>query len=526
MLVQRTWLFGLALALAAPGLALPGTADAATLPRSLAETDGAVAILVVEPTRYADVMGRLDALGLPHHGWPRLSMMSAYASGDDLRALARWPGVVGVHENRVLHGALDDAAPYVGASQVWSDFGATGKGVGVLVVDTGVDGNHPDVEYGRNLVENVAYVSSPVGADQADMVFGSKEGTRASDGDGHGTHVAGIVGGTARGLNEAGSAYRGVAYGATLVGFQAGLRNDDTGESDFQTQTILEAFHYALDNRDRFGLRIVTNSWGGNGEFDPHDPINEASLALYKSGLAVFFAAGNEGDTGPGSLNLYCVAPWVLCVTAGDYYNRRAPFSSLGSDEKPYDHPDIMAPGKEIVAARSSGDTTALTGAADVGGLLGGRVTTASALYTTKSGTSMATPVVSGTAALLFEGNPDLSPDDVYDILVSTSLELKDPVREVGAGYLNALKAFRLAQQTNGTNAAFLAGHWKYAGPDSGDGNYSRDAVTVGYGVNVNTNPSNEGLVDVARSLVGTTSGLMFLAGIVVLALLAFRRTP
>lgn len=526
--MHRVLVLGLFVAVAAPTVALPGPeAGGATVPSALAATGGAVAILVVEPDRYADVMDRLDASGLPHHGWPRLSMVNLYASGTEFQGAANWPGVRGVHENKLFHAYLNKAAPYVGASNVWREFGATGKDVGVMIVDTGVDGNHPDVEFRRNLVENVAYLSSPVAGAPGGMVFGSKEGTRSSDADGHGTHVAGIVGGTARGVNDLGSAYRGVAHGAKLVGFQAGVQNPDTGESDFQTQTILEAFEYALQHKDQFSLRIVTNSWGGNGDFDPRDPVNVATLALYKSGLSVFFAAGNEGETGRGSLNLYCVAPWVLCIAAGDYLNRRAPFSSLGTQEKPYDHPDLMAPGVQITAARASanaGDVTGVVG--DPTGLLGQQPSSAAALYTAKSGTSMATPVVAGTAALLYEGNPNLSPDDVYDILVATSLALDDDVTQVGAGYLNALGAFRLAQQTNGTNAAFLAGSWKYAGPDSGDGNYSRDAVSVGYGVSVASAGGNGDLVAVARSLVRTTSGLMFLAGVLVLGLLAFRRTP
>jgi subtilisin family serine protease len=269
---------------------------------------------------------------------------------------------------------------------------------------------------------------------------------------------------------------------------------------------------------------VVTNSWGTDGAWEPHNPVNQATFNLYRSGFVVTFAAGNEGAQGESTLNKYCVAPWVLCVAAGDYLSRRAPFSSMGTDpevsDKAYDHPDIMAPGVGIKAAKALGDPSSggSVPALPVGG------TATREYYTSKSGTSMATPVVAGAAALLISKNPDLSPDNVYDILVASATPIAPTLWQGGAGYLNVLDAYRTAEDIDGNLAEFKEGNVKYGGKATGDPTFANDPTSVGLGIGPtgglrgsDTTPTQ--FVD---ALVGTTMGLVFLIGTLVLGVMSF----
>ncbi|HLE47454.1 MAG TPA: S8 family serine peptidase, partial [Candidatus Thermoplasmatota archaeon] len=267
-----------------------------------------------------------------------------------------------------------------------------------------------------------------------------------------------------------------------------------------------------------YNIGVVSNSWGANGEFDINSPINIATLQMYKKGLVVTFAAGNEGADGEHTLNKYAVAPWVLAVAAGDYLNQIARFSSRGTDPEksglPYDHPDITAPGVGITAAKGASGTAVSTG---VPAFNPGE-------YTQKSGTSMATPVVSGAAQILLAANPKLSPDNVMDILTGTTTPLPFDTWDAGAGYLNVLKAYQLAKKVPGDRDEFLGGKVKYAGRESGDPKLERDPVTVGFGAGeaVLVQSGAQDLDEFAADLVATGPGLVFLVGSGFLSLLAF----
>lgn len=479
-----------------------------------------LAILVLTPHLEAAVVDSLAEMGLQHHAYPLLDMVAVVLPKEKLSQVANLEGVEVVFRNEHMEAMLSRSAPYVGAPLVWNTYAVRGRGVTILVVDTGVDGTHPDVKYGSNLIENVIPTRTSTG-----LIGGYSEGVVASDADGHGTHVAGIVGGTAYASGPGDSLagkYKGIAPEASLVGFEAGIPNAATGEASFDSVTVLEAYNYALDKRRTFNIRIVTNSWGSNGEFNANSPINLATLNLYRAGLVVVFAAGNEGAQGPGTLNQYSVAPWVLSVGAGDYLNRRAPFSSIGTNptlsNKAYDHPDLLAPGSQITAARARTDAGVL------GSLLS--ATSNGDLYVAKSGTSMAAPHVSGAAALLLSKNPKLSPDEVYDLLVGSTTPLPSgPVWEVGRGYLNVLRAYDEAQELPGSLEAFLGGKVKYAGKLVGDVDFSEDPLTVGLhnGTDSGFLKADTSLPEFGKSLVTTGQGLTFVAGTAVLSLLSFR---
>lgn len=486
---------------------------------SFDRNDRQVAILVVAVGTFSNVRQDLERLGVEYRIYDQLHMFAVVLTREQLQAVRRIDGVEIVYRNEFMEPYLDKAAPYTGATVVWNTYKVRGRGVTVFVVDTGVDGTHPDVRYRENLIENVVATRQ-----SNQLVGGSREGVPATDADGHGTHVASIVGGTAKGGVDGSDAgrYRGIAPEAKLVGYQAGIQDPQSGEVSFESTTVLEAFNYALAKRGIFNLSIVTNSWGANGEFEPSSPINVATLELYRAGLLVLFAAGNEGAQGEHTLNRYSVAPWVLGVGAGDYFNAVARFSSRGSDPGesglPYDHPDVIAPGVGITAAKAA--TTQPFGAVDP------LRSSTGAAYGTKSGTSMATPHVAGIASLLLSANPDLSPDDLMDVLTATTTPVpSSPVWRSGAGYVNAIAAYRLAVETEGSRDAFLDGAVKYAGPMSGDPKYATDAVTGGYGSRLERRlvSGDQSLEDFTRGLTGTLQGWIFLVGMVLLTFLAYQ---
>lgn len=335
------------------------------------------------------------------------------------------PNIRSLYLDKQLEFYNADANTIVGAPAARQDFGVNGSGVGVAVIDSGIDGTHADLPYGSKVVQNVKIVGT-IGL--ATNIVQAVENLPNSDtSSGHGTHCAGSVAGSG---SVSGGHYMGIAPGAHLVGV-------GTGDAIFVFYA-LEGFDYVLANRSRYGIRVVSNSWGTTGAYDPNDPVNVASKAAHDAGLTVVFAAGNEGP-GDNTLNPYSVAPWVIGVAAGNKDGATlADFSSRGIPGDPVYRPTITAPGVDIVSTRALNTVLPLLGLpADV------------ALdpawipyYTTMSGTSMATPQVAGICALLFSAKPSLTPAQIRQALVSTATPMPGyGVHQVGAGYVNAYAA-------------------------------------------------------------------------------------
>jgi serine protease AprX len=358
----------------------------------------------------------------PFHVLPMVAVQGTRLQVAAVTAL-RLPKLVSVYYNRQLQYFLDESTQVIGAPEVWNTLGVTGRGVTVTVLDSGIDGTHPDLSSGSKVVQNVKVVGDPFGL-TAPIVL---ENLATSDTtSGHGTHCASTVAGTA---SASGGRYRGVAPDAQLVGVGAGEL--------IVILSALEGFDWILQNQALYNIRVVSNSWGTTGAFDPADPINVASRTAHDRGIVVVFAAGNEGP-GNNTLNPYSVAPWVIGVAAGNKDGQTlADFSSRGVPGDSLYRPTVTAPGVDIVAAR------ALTGVITVAGLPSDVELGADAVrYTTMSGTSMATPHVAGVAALMLEANPGLMPDQLKTVLQSTATPMAGyGVHEVGAGYVNALAA-------------------------------------------------------------------------------------
>lgn len=278
-----------------------------------------------------------------------------------------------------------------------------GTGIVIAVLDTGV-GKHPDLD-GKVLAFH-------------DFVNGRQV---PYDDSGHGTHVCGILCGSGR-LSE--GRYRGMAPGAELV---VGKVLDARG--DGETENMIEGLEWVLAQRDRYRIRILNISVG-IGALD--DRLKEAALMrkleqLWDEGILVVCAAGNKG---PRNNSIASIGGNGRVVTVGchdgayfrDHPGRCETYSGRGDPNGRMRKPDLVAPGTEIVSCNVHCRETR-NGYRNA--------------YLAKSGTSMATPVVSGAAALLMQGDPGMTNEECRDRLLFTCTDLGLPWNRQGFGMVN-----------------------------------------------------------------------------------------
>ncbi|HLG16994.1 MAG TPA: S8 family serine peptidase [Blastocatellia bacterium] len=376
-----------------------------------------------------------------------LPMLMINATKSQVAAISTLPSVRSLYTNKTFEFFTHDTRLITGQAKVPSDAALTlrnnglpvsGKGIGVAVLDTGIDATHPDVSYGSRVVENVRVVDLQGSA--PDFMFPLvSEGLADTDLTmGHGTFVAGVIAGTGA---ASGGHYGGMAPGAHVVGVGAG---------DASLFYVLSGMDYILSSRVDQNIRVVNCSFGISGLFDVNDPVNIATRIMHNAGISVVFSSGNRGDQ-PNSLNPYSVAPWVIGVGSGAKDGRLSDFSSRGAAGYGAFHPTLIAPGESVVSARAAGVN--VVGTAGLAGALNSPENDAKNIapsylprYTMSSGTSFAAPHVAGTIALMLEAAPGLTPDQIKRILQETATPMLGYSRyEVGAGYLNTYAAVRKA---------------------------------------------------------------------------------
>ena len=403
----------------------------------------------------------------------RLGMVALpAATAGQVRALAGNSSVRSVWDNERLHYYDLQARTLTGVERVRSDatfrgrngnLSVSGKGdFSVLVIDSGVDATHDDLKLGQTVIQNVQVLTGTDTVSDGFTPVTVLENVPNTDQTvGHGTHCAGIIGGTGQ---RSGGKYAGVAPGTKIIG--AGL-----GAGLFVINA-LGAWEWGLANQYNYNIKVVSNSYGSFASFEPDNPINIASKAAYDNGITVLFAGANSGP-GKNTYNKYAKAPWVIGVAAGTKEGGLASFSSRGlpADERfsnsdpldDFDAPTITAPGAgrefesnaakfsaAYVSTRSTSNLTANGLDADAE-LAPGEIP----FYTQISGTSMATPYVAGVVALMLDADPSLTPDEIRQIIVETATRMPGYAdHEVGAGYINAYAAVdKVFNRTRNYNA-------------------------------------------------------------------------
>lgn len=403
----------------------------------------------------ASQLEALELLGVNGVALQRLPMVGALATAAQIDAIYQRDDVLSVWHNDPLVLENGDATELTGVKDLRADKSLrsngtpySGRGIGVVVNDSGVDGTHGDLLYPQHVVQNVlAQVNLNSFSGIAPITY--QENVANTDiAGGHGTHVAGTIAGT--GAMSKGE-HAGVAPGASIIGYGsgAGLFILDT----------LGGFDYALNNQFVYNIRVISNSFGNTGDvgtdFNPDDPTNVATKALADNGIITVFSAGNSGPGESTITGNFKKAPWVITVAAGDKEGKLADFSSRGVDGKSgevtidgetftwEDRPTVTAPGVDIISARASlSSTGTLSASQDSEELPPEQLP----YYTFSSGTSMSAPHVSGIVALMLEANPNLQWREVKQILQDTATVM--PGRdawEAGAGYVNAHAAVKAA---------------------------------------------------------------------------------
>ncbi|HEY0604507.1 MAG TPA: S8 family serine peptidase [Herpetosiphonaceae bacterium] len=385
----------------------------------------------------------------------RLPMVGVLATPAQIELIKQLSGVRSVYANQRLQYFLRESVNTIGAASVWADYGYQGEGVGVAVVDTGIDGLNPDLQYGSKTVQNTKVIglqyAAGVDLDMLNLPVWYLENLPNTDtSGGHGTHVAGIIGASGAASSQY---YRGVAPRSNLIGLGAG--------EAIEIFTALASFDWIIAHKQQYNIRVVNCSWGNIiPGFDPNNPVNVATKALHDAGIAVVFASGNSGSN-TDTLNTYSVAPWVIGVAAGDKDGRNVSFfSSRGIPGSDFYHPTLTAPGYLIASDRAvTGVATNVPNLATDPLYLQPQYLP---YYTVANGTSMAAPHVSGTIALMVQANPNLTPDVIKRVLINTATPLPDYQEyAAGAGYLNARKAVETAKQIKNVR--------KYRDPRTGE---------------------------------------------------------
>ncbi|MFD4944432.1 S8 family serine peptidase [Streptomyces sp. NPDC058409] len=322
------------------------------------------------------------------------------AVDDDSAAATKAPkladGIKKLWLDRPVQVTLDQSVPQIGAPEAWAK-GYDGTGTKVAVLDTGLDPNHPDLAGRVKQTQNFT--------DDPDAV----------DHHGHGTHVASTIAGSGA---ASGGKYKGVAPGADLY---IGKVLNSAGEGP--QSGVIAGMEWAVAQ----GADVVSMSLGSEAPSDGTDPLSEAVDQLTASSGSLFVIAA--GNTGPGKSTVGSpgAADAALTVGAVSKQDELADFSSRGPLKDTFVvKPEITAPGVGIVAARAAGTSMGTPVDAD---------------YTAASGTSMATPHVSGAAAILAQRHPDWTAGRLKQVLVGTAKQGSYTAYQQGNGRVDVAKA-------------------------------------------------------------------------------------
>jgi serine protease AprX len=334
---------------------------------------------------------------------PLVSGIACNMRIDGINKLSRDPNVEYIAFDSKVFALLDIATSSIGCNFP-HEAGFTGEGVTVAVIDTGV-APHNDLTKPTNRIVGFK-----------DFI---NDRTKPYDDNGHGTHVAGII--ASNGFSSNGK-YTGVAPKANILAVKA---LDETGSGS--TSDIISAIQWVIDTKDEYNTKILNLSLGSPAN-EPYysDPLAKAASAAVDAGITVVTAAGNSGPAketilSPGN------SPSVITVGAVDDNKTPeldddtiAPFSSRGPTKDGLKKPDLVAPGVDIMSLSNTKPDA----------------------YSSLSGTSMATPLVTGAIALMYNKNPGLDPKTIKASLKKSCTSIDLDSNEQGAGIINLKSLF------------------------------------------------------------------------------------
>jgi subtilisin family serine protease len=402
---------------------------------------------------------------------------------NDIEQLSNLKGVVMVERygDVVFYGDIQTPAVKAKNSTIYPvgawDLGVSGKGVNIALTDTGVDNEHPGLS-GKFVAgyDAVCFVHS----DPQCLLAGGRETDGSfdpDDGNQHGTACMGMAAATGIESDGSQSDFYGSAPDASLVDVRIGT---DVGAGPFENYLISQDFYesamngiqWIIDNRDTawpgvdeslYGIDIISLSWGitshEDGGSDGEDMFSRLLDEAMELGVTVSVAAGNDG---PDNEGLSGMGSSSLSITVGATddqntidreddtiagYSSRGPRRDNGNNN-PLDEfkPEVSAPGSNIIQAEgcvtSGGCSNIIDDASDN-------------TYTGRgSGTSYATPAVTGVIALMMEANPNLDPFQIKEILKQTAERRGEPFdtsidpfwnKDFGWGMVDAHAAVKLS---------------------------------------------------------------------------------
>lgn len=311
----------------------------------------------------------------------------------------------------------------VGAKALAEQTGLDGGNVTVAVIDSGI-AYHNDFKVSGSINQYRII---------ANEYFSESGGS--DDLYGHGTHVAGIIGGTGAMSN---GEYTGMAPGVNLINLKVSDKDGMTYES-----YVVNSLQWVYDNKDVYNIRVVNLSMNSSVAQSYHtSPLAAAVETLWFNGIVVVVSAGNNG-TGDRPVPIYPPANDPFVITVGTTEDKStvsltddnlAVFSAYGTTTDGFPKPDLVAPGRNVVAPLSSRASTVYEAHP---------LHRVGDYYFRMSGTSMSAPVVSGAVALLLQDEPKLTPDQVKYRLMATASQnwAGYATTQSGAGYLDAYAA-------------------------------------------------------------------------------------
>jgi serine protease AprX len=348
-------------------------------------------------------------------------------------AVRSQPGVTYVEGNQPIELTLDTAnratrGDEARATQTGANGSALdGKGVSVAVIDSGVDPSHPflkNADGSSAVVKNLKMVCEPLTESTCAPVDAGTLDTDLLAVGGHGMHVNGIVAGRDVTLAD-GTKMHGAAPGASLVSISTGAVLFIIGAD--------AALNWVLENHNAPcgagvpastcpPIKVTSNSYGptGGGAFDPNSATVKLQRALVKEGVVTVWANGNDGGDGSEDLsNPPGKDPTPGILSVASYFDQDtgtrdgtvSDYSSRGEAGDQSTYPDISAPGENITSSCRVYLPICSTGLDPKEG----------GDYNTISGTSMATPMIAGIVAQLFQANPGATPAQVEAAIESTA---------------------------------------------------------------------------------------------------------